>query len=135
MVGLITDEIRAALGDRPDASWRAKQVSHWIYKKAADNYDAMREVPREAFVPEGLQEFAYEDAPLPIAEGQTISQPYVVGLMLQAAEIGPKDRVLEIGAGSGYAAAVMSRMAAQVYAIERHQALTRAAAGRLIRLG
>ena len=68
-----------------------------------DDYvlEAMREVPREIFVPEGLQEFAYEDSPLPIEAGQTISQPYIVGLMIQAAAIRPGDRVLEIGAGSG----------------------------------
>jgi protein-L-isoaspartate(D-aspartate) O-methyltransferase len=93
--------------------------------------DAMREVPREAFLPEGLQEFAYEDTPLPIAAGQTISQPYIVGLMIQAAEVRPGDRVLEVGAGSGYAAAVLSRIAGTVYAIERHEELTRAAAARL----
>jgi protein-L-isoaspartate(D-aspartate) O-methyltransferase len=97
--------------------------------------EAMREVPREAFVPEGLQEFAYDDAPLPIEAGQTISQPYIVGLMIQAAAIRPGDRVLEIGAGSGYAAAVMSRIAGQVFAIERHEALTGLARERLRRLG
>ena len=97
--------------------------------------DAMRAVPREAFVPEGLQEFAYDDAPLPIEAGQTISQPYIVGLMIQAAGIRPGDRVLEIGAGSGYAAAVMSRIADRVFAIERHDALTELARERLQRLG
>ena len=71
--------------------------------------EAMRQVPREVFVPEGLQEFAYEDNPLPIAESQTISQPYIVALMLEAAEIGKGDRVLEVGAGSGYAAAVAAQ--------------------------
>ena len=102
-----------------------------------DDYvlEAMREVPREIFVPEGLQEFAYEDSPLPIEAGQTISQPYIVGLMIQAAAIRPGDRVLEIGAGSGYAAAVMSRIADQVFAIERHDALTDLARKRLQRLG
>ncbi|HEX4741562.1 MAG TPA: protein-L-isoaspartate(D-aspartate) O-methyltransferase, partial [Caulobacteraceae bacterium] len=97
--------------------------------------DAMREVPREAFVPDGLEEFAYEDSPLPIEAGQTISQPYIVALMIEAAEIRPGDRVLEIGAGSGYAAAVMSRIAAQVYTIERHGILTQRAVERLERLG
>src|SRR3954467_9620865 len=96
--------------------------------------EAMRAVPREAFVPEGLQEFAYEDSPLPIDAGQTISQPYIVALMVEAAEVRPGDRVLEIGAGSGYAAAVMSRIASQVYAIERHEPLTQRAAERLERL-
>jgi protein-L-isoaspartate(D-aspartate) O-methyltransferase len=97
--------------------------------------EAMREVPREAFVPEEMAEFAYEDSALPIEAGQTISQPYIVGLMIQAAEIRTGDRVLEIGAGSGYAAAVMSRIAGQVYAIERHDELTRRAAARIERLG
>ena len=95
---------------------------------------AMREVPRDAFVPEGLQEFAYEDAPLPIEAGQTISQPYIVALMIEAAGVRPGDHVLEIGAGSGYAAAVLSRIAERVYAVERHDELTRLAAGRMRRL-
>lgn len=97
--------------------------------------DAMRQVPREAFVPAGLQEFAYEDTPLPIEAGQTISQPFIVAAMIEAAEIRPSDHVLEVGAGSGYAAAVMSRIAARVYAVERHEALSRAAAERMRRLG
>ena len=68
---------------------------------------AMRVVPREAFVPEDLAEFAYEDSPLPIDAEQTISQPYIVARMIELAEIGPGDRVLEVGAGSGYAAAIL----------------------------
>jgi protein-L-isoaspartate(D-aspartate) O-methyltransferase len=97
--------------------------------------DAMRKVPREAFVGEGLEEFAYEDAPLPIEEGQTISQPYIVALMTEAAEIKPGERVLDVGTGSGYAAAVLSRIAAEVYAIERHHALVETAKRRFERLG
>ena len=89
--------------------------------------DAMRRVPREAFVGGGVEEFAYEDAPLPIGEGQTISQPYIVALMIEAAEVKPAERVLEVGAGSGYAAAVMSEIGARVYAIERLPALAEAA--------
>src|SRR5215216_5123929 len=85
--------------------------------------DAMRRVPREAFVGPGFEEFAYEDGPLPIGEGQTISQPYIVALMIEAAEVRPSNRVLEVGAGSGYAAAVMSQIADRVYAIERHATL------------
>lgn len=96
---------------------------------------AMREVPREAFVPESLREFAYQDRPLPIGCGQTISQPYIVALMIEAAALRATDRALEIGAGSGYAAAVMSRLAARVYAIERIEELAAAAAERLQRLG
>jgi protein-L-isoaspartate(D-aspartate) O-methyltransferase len=97
--------------------------------------DAMRTVPREAFVPASAAEFAYEDRPLAIEEGQTISQPYVVALMAEALRLTPRDRVLEIGAGSGYAAAVLSRVAAEVYAVERHAALTELARRRMRELG
>ncbi|HYC97178.1 protein-L-isoaspartate(D-aspartate) O-methyltransferase [Brevundimonas sp.] len=117
---------------------RERMVERQVARRGVDDdhvLDAMREVPREVFVPEGLQEFAYDDAPLPIEAGQTISQPYIVGLMIQAAEIRPGDRVLEIGAGSGYAAAVMSRIAGQVFAIERHGDLTELARARLQKLG
>jgi len=96
---------------------------------------AMGAVPRETFVPEPLQEFAYEDSALPIEAGQTISQPYIVARMIELAEIKPGDTVLEVGAGSGYAAAVMSRMAHQVYSIERHEELAALARARLKRLG
>src|SRR6056297_3929899 len=72
--------------------------------------NAMRHLPRETFVADGFKEFAYEDRPLPIGHDQTISQPYIVALMVEAAEIRPGDRVLEIGAGSGYAAAVLGHI-------------------------
>src|SRR4051794_31487850 len=97
--------------------------------------DAMRRVARETFIDPGFEEFAYEDSPLPIAEGQPISQPYIVALMIEAAEVKPGDRVLEIGAGSGYAAAVLARIPAEVYTVERHGALAQAAKRRLARLG
>ena len=96
---------------------------------------AMRTVPRELFVPDAAVEFAYEDTPLPIEEGQTISQPYVVALMVAALTLTPRDRVLEVGAGSGYAAAVLSRIAAEVYAIERHEALAELVKRRMRELG
>jgi protein-L-isoaspartate(D-aspartate) O-methyltransferase len=96
---------------------------------------AMRAVPREEFLGAGMREFAYEDSPLPIEAGQTISQPYIVALMLEAAALRRGDRVLEIGAGSGYAAAVMSRLATEVFTIERHAELARLARARLQRLG
>lgn len=92
---------------------------------------AMGEVPRELFVPEALRELAYEDSPLPIDSAQTISQPFIVAAMIEAAELEPGDRVLEIGAGSGYAAAVMSLIAQEVVAIERHEALANTARRRL----
>ncbi len=92
---------------------------------------AMGDVPREAFLPPELDEFAYRDAPLPIEEGQTISQPYVVALMAQAAGIRPGDRVLEVGTGSGYAAAVLAELAGEVFTVERHRALAELATVRL----
>ncbi|HXS07070.1 MAG TPA: protein-L-isoaspartate(D-aspartate) O-methyltransferase [Rhizomicrobium sp.] len=96
---------------------------------------AMGEVPREAFVEPGFEASAYEDRALPIAEGQTISQPYVVAVMLAAADLHPGDRVLEVGAGSGYAAAVLSRLVAHVFAIERLPALAAVAEKRGRALG
>ncbi|MBM3531041.1 MAG: protein-L-isoaspartate(D-aspartate) O-methyltransferase [Alphaproteobacteria bacterium] len=97
--------------------------------------DAMRQVPREHFVAEGMAEFAYEDSPLPIAEGQTISQPYIVALMIEAARVRPGDRVLDVGTGSGYAAAVLSQIAGKVHSIERHGPLADAARRKFERLG
>lgn len=96
---------------------------------------AMREVPREAFVPSGLADHAYADSPLPIEAGQTISQPYIVALMIEAARIAPGHKVLEIGAGSGYAAAVIGRIAREVTAIERHAGLAALASQRMDMLG
>ena len=97
--------------------------------------DAMRRVPREAFVAADLRERAYDDTPLPSEQGKTISQPYIVALMLEAAAIRPGDRVLEIGAGSGYACAVASLVAGRVDAVERHATLAASARERLARLG
>lgn len=96
---------------------------------------AFREVPREEFVPDDLREFAYRNSALPIGSGQTISQPYIVALMTAALDLQPGERVLEIGTGSGYAAAVLSRIAKQVYTVERIGDLARTAESRLKRLG
>jgi protein-L-isoaspartate(D-aspartate) O-methyltransferase len=97
--------------------------------------DAMRAVPRERFVPASLAKFAYDDGPLPIGHGQTISQPYIVAVMTQAAKLKAGARALEIGTGSGYGAAVLSRIAAEVYTVERVGALAEEARGRLAALG
>ncbi len=96
---------------------------------------AFGEVPRHRFVPAAMAEFAYQDIPLPIAEGQTISQPYVVAWMIRAAGVKPGQRVLEVGTGSGYAAAIASRIAAEVYSVERHRALAEGARVLLASLG
>lgn len=96
---------------------------------------AMGEIPREAFVPELLADYAYEDMPLAIEAGQTISQPFIVAAMIQAARLQPDDTVLEVGAGSGYAAAVMAAIVRRVDAIERHEVLAQGAAQRLRDLG
>jgi protein-L-isoaspartate(D-aspartate) O-methyltransferase len=96
---------------------------------------AIAAVPREAFLPPELAEFAYEDRPLPIEAGQTISQPYIVALMAEALQLSPDDDVLEIGAGSGYAAAVLAGIARRVYTIERLPELAELARERLARLG
>lgn len=97
--------------------------------------DAMHKVRRDAFLPPRLRASAYDDRPLPIGFGQTISQPYVVALMIEAAALKPDDRALEIGAGSGYAAALMGEIAAQVFTVERHPELAATAAKRLASLG
>jgi len=96
---------------------------------------AMRSVPREHFVAERAVEFAYADSALAIGEDQTISQPYIVALMVEALGIEPQDRVLEVGAGSGYAAAVLSHLAARVFAVERHEPLVEDARRALDRVG
>lgn len=97
--------------------------------------DAMASVPRHLFVPEETRDQAYGDHALPILEGQTISQPFIVALMAQALLLNRSERVLEIGAGSGYAAAVLSLLAGEVYAVERKPALAESAERRLRELG
>lgn len=120
------------------AAARAEMVRHQLARRgiaAPHVLAAMGAVPREAFVPVARIDAAYDDGPLSIEAGQTISQPYIVALMIEAAGVAPGGRVLEIGAGSGYAAAVMGRIAAEVIAIERHAELAGLAAGRMRRLG
>ncbi len=97
--------------------------------------DAINAVPREEFVSADLVEFAYSDSPLPIEASQTISQPYIVALMTAALELKPEDRVLEVGTGSGYAAAILGEIAKEVFTIERHKILVNSARKRLKELG
>jgi protein-L-isoaspartate(D-aspartate) O-methyltransferase len=96
---------------------------------------AMARVPRHEFAPERHLPEAYEDHPLPIGEGQTISQPYIVALMLDALALKPSDRVLEVGTGSGYVTALLAELAAQVFSIERHAVLAESARDLLARMG
>lgn len=96
---------------------------------------AMRAVPRERFVPPHLATHAYDDTPLDIEAGQTISQPYIVAQMIAMISPGPNDRVLEVGTGSGYAAAVLSRVVGEVFSMERHAELAGTAARTLRELG
>ena len=106
----------------PYETMRLAMVEHQIAARGIHDprvLDALRLVPRHLFVPSGLEREAYGDAPLPIGQGQTISQPYIVALMTALLEIGPADRVLEIGAGSGYQAAVLARLASNVITVER----------------
>jgi protein-L-isoaspartate(D-aspartate) O-methyltransferase len=120
------------------AKLRERMIERQIAARGIRNpaiLGAFRKVPREEFVDEPHKLWAYDDHPLPIEAGQTISQPYIVALMIEAAAIGPGDKVLEVGAGSGYAAAVISRIAERVIGIERQRDLVEVARERLARLG
>ena len=120
------------------AEAREAMVARQIVARGIDDpalLAAFRSVPRELFVAPGDAQSAYHDRALPIEAGQTISQPYIVALMIAAAEIGADDRVLEVGAGSGYAAAVVGQIAREVIAIERHAVLAGLAAARIAELG
>jgi protein-L-isoaspartate(D-aspartate) O-methyltransferase len=121
-----------------EAERRARMVETQIVARGVRDprvLVAMREVPRHLFVDSAQSADAYEDHPLPIAGNQTISQPYIVALMTELAEITPGERVLEIGTGSGYQSAVLSRLAREVYSIEIVPELARASGERLRRLG
>ncbi len=123
---------------KPFALLRAQMVERNIAARGVQDelvLEAMRKVPRELFLPKSLREFAYEDSPLPIAGEQTISQPYIVAFMAEALMLKGGENVLEIGAGSGYAAAVLSEIAADVYTVERLGQLADKAAAVLADLG
>jgi protein-L-isoaspartate(D-aspartate) O-methyltransferase len=117
---------------------RARMVREQIAARGVRDprvLDAMRDVPREQFLEEGLRDLAYQDTPLPIESDQTISQPYIVAYMTECLQLGRRDRVLEIGTGSGYAAAVIAEIADEVYTVERYENLATSAAERLARFG
>jgi len=120
------------------AQLRERMVDRQIAARGLNNpalLAAFRAVPREQFIASSYAAFAYQDSPLPIESGQTISQPYIVALTIDAAEIGKDNKVLEVGAGSGYAAAVIGQIASQVIAVERHSELVELAQERMERLG
>lgn len=112
-------------------------VADQIQRRGVANPDvlaAMRTVPRHLFLAPGQEALAWADRPLPIAHGQTISQPYVVAAMSEALEVGPGDRVLEVGTGTGYQAAVLGEIASEVWTVESIPELARSASERLARL-
>lgn len=123
--------------ERLDADREAMVERQLVRRGITDKavLEAMRKVPRHLFVPEAHRDLAYEDSPLPIGAGQTISQPYIVALMAQLLKLHRGDKVLEIGSGCGYAAAVLSEIAGEVYAIEYVDALVRQARENLATAG
>lgn len=129
--------LAADLRGKTRAMRRADRLIEELRVAIADErvLDAIRAVPREAFVPPQLRSRAYENAALPIGQGQTISQPLVVARMTELLRLSPGDRVLDVGSGSGYHAAVLAQLAAHVWSIERHRALSEQAAVHLQRAG
>ena len=131
---------RSGNGSAPTASREERAVARMIRRVGGQVRDrrvlvALRAVPREAFVPAGLRRFAYDDTPLPIGGGQTISQPLIVAMMTEAAALAGDEHVLEVGTGSGYQAAVLARLAREVVSVERVDALRRRAQAALAGLG
>jgi protein-L-isoaspartate(D-aspartate) O-methyltransferase len=130
---------RASSGGRDDfAAQRAEMVDTQIAARGVEDrrvLAAMATVPRHEFVPPAEAEHAYSDGPLPIGFGQTISQPYIVALMTELAQVGQGDKVLEIGTGSGYQAAVLAELSDRVYSVEIVPELARSAADQLRRVG
>lgn len=130
---------RAGSADFPDfAKLRKRMVDRQLAARGVRDekvLDAMRKVPRHLFVPPAMRHLAYEDYPLPLSDGQTISQPYIVGLMTQALDIRAGDKVLEIGTGSGYQAAVLACLTDHVFTVEIIRSLAEKAESTLSRLG
>jgi protein-L-isoaspartate(D-aspartate) O-methyltransferase len=125
----LADAFPAQRQNMVEAHLRGRGISDERVLRAFDR------VPRHEFVPERHRGQAYEDHPLPLAEGQTISQPYIVGITLEALALQPSDRVLEIGTGSGYQTALVAELTKHVYSMERQESLAREAAATLARLG
>lgn len=117
---------------------REKMVDHQIASKGVNDervLEAMRKVPRHRFVPMDARTYAYVDSPVRIGSGQTISQPFIVALMTELLDVRPEHRVLDVGTGSGYQAAILAQLGAEVYSIERHPALAESAREVLEELG
>ena len=141
ILALLIALVMLTRGCRPGddrAALRESMVRHQIASRGVQDphvLSAMRRVPRHEFVPENVRSAAYDDRPLPIGEGQTISQPYIVALMTEVLELNPDDRVLEIGTGSGYQAAVLAELTDRVYTIEIIESLGLRAQKTFRRLG
>jgi len=120
------------------AGWRRQMVETQLRQRGIGDQrvlEVMERVPRHEFAPEHYRDQAYEDHPLPISHGQTISQPYIVARMLEELALQPGDRVLEVGTGSGYLTAVLAELASEVVSVERHAALADASRQLLERMG
>jgi protein-L-isoaspartate(D-aspartate) O-methyltransferase len=142
LIGACSQKSGPALAVPPEsAGWereRLQMVSAQIEARGVRDVrvlEAMRRVPRHRFVPESERAHAYEDRPLPIGDAQTISQPYIVALMSELANVGPGDRVLEVGTGCGYQAAVLAEMGVEVFSIEIIESLAKRARATLSELG
>lgn len=136
--GAMPPAASASSDEAMQAARRERMVAEQIVARGVRNprvLAAMRAIARHRFVPADLVDAACDDSPLPIGEGQTISQPYIVAYMSEQLEVAPHHRVLEIGTGSGYQAAVLARLAAQVFSVEIDAGLAAAAAERFARLG
>lgn len=130
--------MRKLMDDSEFTALRKRMVDEQIAARGVRDWpvlEAMRAIPRERFVPQALRHEAYADRALPIDCGQTISQPYMVGLMTATLNVAGDQRILEVGTGSGYQTAILARLAAQVFTIERHAELLRQARARLDELG
>ncbi len=135
---MATDDVHRTPDSRAYASARRLMVDEQLRRRGIRDervLQAMLEVPRHEFVPEAMRNRAYEDGPLPIGKTETISQPYIVAAMTEAARVAPRSKVLEVGAGSGYQAAILAHMGANVLTLERNPELAEQARERLDRLG